>query len=180
MSEISKEYIFRKYYKQFCHYAWQITKDAILAEDIVQDAFVSYFDQEEKIYDQETAIKNFLYTAIRFTALKKIRKEQTVERYWLKNKFEEASDTQIEVDIIRSEVITHIFETMKYMPNSCKEIFRLGYLEGFTNLEIAEMENISVNTVKTQKQRALKILKTKLNPEFFMLFLLLFQDVDFF
>lgn len=169
--EISKEYIFKKYYKQFCHYAWKLTGDTAVSEDIVQDSFIAYFDKGLSVYEDEVAIKNFIYTAIRFASLKKLRKEKSQERYWMYTKFEEADEQTIEREIIRTEVITQIATIMEEMPEACRQVFRLGYLEGFSNMEISDLENISINTVKTQKQRALKILKMRLNPEFFLLFI---------
>jgi RNA polymerase sigma-70 factor (ECF subfamily) len=49
----------------------------------------------------------------------------------------------------------------------------MGYLEGMKNHEIAKELGISVNTVKTQKQRALQLLRLKLKPEFFIFLLIL-------
>jgi len=71
-------------------------------------------------------------------------------------------------------VINEVYRIIAEMPVACQKIFKMGYLEGLSNLEITEKLQISVNTVKTQKQRGMKILLDKLHPEFlpFIIFLL--------
>ena len=44
-------------------------------------------------------------------------------------------------------------------------------MEGKKNLEIADELDMSVNTVKKQKQKALQLLRMKLEPEIFVLIL---------
>jgi RNA polymerase sigma factor (sigma-70 family) len=84
---------------------------------------------------------------------------------------DEIEEPKILQAIIRSEVLNEINLAIQKLPSSCQQIFRMGYLEGLTNPEIAETLSISINTVKTQKQRALKSIKTSLNPEIFSIFL---------
>ncbi|MNO05198.1 RNA polymerase sigma factor [compost metagenome] len=61
------------------------------------------------------------------------------------------------------------------MPASCQQIFTLGYLEGLSNLEITDRLQISINTVKTQKQRGMKMLLEKLHPEFLPIIIFLLK-----
>lgn len=81
----------------------------------------------------------------------------------------------IELNIIRSEVLEIVYKAIESLPDSCQLIFKKTYLEGFSNMDVAEELNISINTVKTQKQRGMKALKAKLNPDIIALFLLLIK-----
>lgn len=172
---MNTEILFKQYYRPLCHYAWKMVSDMELAKDIVQDVFVTYYRQEENISAEENAVRSFLYSSVRFACFNVARQKNIINRYWERTGFEESMETQIENDIIRSEVISEIMAIIEKMPSSCGLIFRKGYLEGLSNLEIAKELDISVNTVKTQKQRGLKILKAKLNPEFMAIFLLLLK-----
>jgi RNA polymerase sigma-70 factor (ECF subfamily) len=49
----------------------------------------------------------------------------------------------------------------------------MGYFDGKKNQEIAEELDMSINTVKKQKQRALQLLRVKLTPELFTWFVML-------
>jgi RNA polymerase sigma-70 factor (ECF subfamily) len=63
------------------------------------------------------------------------------------------------------------------MPTSCQQVFRLGYLDGLSNLEITRELKISINTVKTQKQRGMKMLLKRLNPEFLPVIIFLLKNI---
>jgi RNA polymerase sigma-70 factor (ECF subfamily) len=52
-------------------------------------------------------------------------------------------------------------------------VLKLAFFESLRNDEIAERLGVSVNTIKTQKARALQLLRLRLDPLSFTLFLLL-------
>ena len=61
--------------------------------------------------------------------------------------------------MIEEEMYKILFEVIDSLPKRCKEIFEL-HLAGRKNEEIANLLNISILTVKTQKSRAMQILRT--------------------
>ncbi|WP_343539725.1 RNA polymerase sigma-70 factor [Sphingobacterium thalpophilum] len=168
-----EEKLFRQYYKSLCHFAWKFVGESSVAEDLVQDAFIAFY-KEGKTLENEAAIKNFLYSSVRFACYNYLRHEKVKQRYWNVIGFTEEDDRALELNIIHSEVIKEIYRIIEEMPFACQQIFRMGYLEGLSNLEITQKLQVSVNTVKTQKQRGMKILLKKLSPEFipFVIFLL--------
>ena len=143
--------------------------DADQVEDIVQDAFMNYWDNRDAVADEETAIKNYLYSTVRNACFNISRHEKVVSRYLNLHQEQLTEESTVLASIIRAEVMDEVYKIVRSMPHGCQEVFRLGYLEGLSNLKIAEQLNISVNTVKTQKKRGLKIVKGKLNPELFAL-----------
>ena len=65
----------------------------------------------------------------------------------------------------RAENIIEIHEALAKLPKQMAEIFRLKYLEGKKIMEIAKINNVSNNTIKTHLQRAKKKLREFLfNP----------------
>ncbi len=171
-----EEALFKKHYKSLCHFAWEMTGDMSIAEDIVSDAFLVYFKQKDRVSDDETAIKNFLYSTVRFSCYNLARQRKIVNRYWEKNGYLDHYDSEIENNIIRSEVLAEILSIVATLPSSCQQVFRKGYLEGLSNAEIAEEMGIRINTVKTQKQRGMEVLIRKLNPEFLALFIFFIKN----
>lgn len=165
----SLENLFKQYYPRLCHFAWQLLGDKELSEDVVQDAFMAYWKNREAILENEVAIKNFLYSSVRNSCLNAFRRSKVMERYHQLHQEEAFEESQVMAKIIRTEVMDEILNVMQTLPEGCKEVFRLGYLEGLSNPQIAKQLEISVNTVKTQKQRGLNVLRAKLNPEFFAL-----------
>ncbi|WP_313185147.1 RNA polymerase sigma-70 factor [Sphingobacterium siyangense] len=169
-----EEKLFRTHYKSLCHFAWKFVGESAIAEDLVQEAFITFFREQQRMDESETFVRNYLYTAVRFSCLKHLRHEKVKEKYWSRVKFIEEDAHSVELSMIHTEVINEVYRIIAEMPVACQKIFKMGYLEGLSNLEITEKLQISVNTVKTQKQRGMKILLDKLHPEFlpFIIFLL--------
>lgn len=142
-----------------------MVKDLAVAEDVVQDAFVSYLKNKDTISPEEQAIKSYLYSSVRNAIYNLHRKSKTVQKFWQRNPFEESIDNDFEHAIIRSEYMAMIFMALEQLPPSCRQIIKMSYLEGMSNHEIAQELDISVNTIKTQKLRGIRALKTFLNPE---------------
>ncbi|MDM1293529.1 RNA polymerase sigma-70 factor [Sphingobacterium sp. N143] len=173
--EQCEERLFRVHYKSLCHFAWKIVGDVSIAEDLVQDAFIAFYKEAGKIHENEIAIKNFLYSAVRFACYNHLRHEKVKQKYWSVVGFTEEDDYALELNVIHSEVIREVYRIIEEMPQACQEVFRMGYLEGLSNLEITKKLQISINTVKTQKQRGMKMLLKKLNPEFLPLIIFLLK-----
>lgn len=163
------ENIFKEHHARLCHFAWQIIRDREATKDIVQDAFLVYWNNKASVPNDPIAIKNFLYKLVKNACLNKIRHDKVVNQYAKLTGNSEREESQIVAKIIRAEVVSEIHKILKTMPDGCQTVFRMGYIEGLTNVEIADKLQISVNTVKTQKQRGLKIIKKNLGSEFFAL-----------
>lgn len=158
--------LFGRYYKPLCYFAWDMVKDTELAEDLVQDAFTAYWNNRFQIADEELAIRSFLYTSIRYAAYKLNRHQKVVQKYFDRTEINEMEEADFDRKIISAEFYAELHKIMSTLPEVCRNIFHLSYLEELSNKEIADKLNISVNTVKTQKQRALKVIRQNFNPEF--------------
>lgn len=167
----SFEELFRHYYPRLCDFAKHFLEHSDDVEDVVQDAFIIFHEQRGRISTHPVAIKNYLYTSVKYACLNKHRHAKVVERYQQNNKIEDYEESFTLDSIIHAEVIGRIHQTIKTLPRGCAEVFKLSYFEELSNLEIAEQLNISVSTVKSQKKRALELLKGKLSPEIFALLL---------
>lgn len=177
MTSTANKELFEQHYKSLCHFAWKLCGDLTEAEDLVQDAFIAYFNHEDHVSTNESAVKNFLYTSVRYAFLNSKRREKVVEKYWLTTPFSEYSQESLELNIIHSEVIAEVHKIMESMPPGCQIVFKMGYFEGLSNQEIAKELNLSINTIKTQKQRALKTIMKKLHPEFLPIVLIWFTII---
>jgi len=166
MSDLaSVEQLFKSYYKKLCHFAWQLLDNKTMVEDIVQDAFISYWDDREFLASNERAVKNYLYSAVKHACYNIARHEKVVAKFWANSTFEDWEDEKILACMLRAEVLDEIQKAVETLPGGCQQIFKMGYMDGLSNLKISELLGISINTVKTQKQRGLKALKGKLRPE---------------
>lgn len=177
MSKVSDiqpfEFFFKAHYRRLCFFAQSLLSGKEAAEDIVQESFMKYMDRQAD-FETELAALSFLYTTIRNASFNYLRHMKVEERYkHLPVPLEE--DPIALRAIITSEVMGEIFRAIETLPEGCRTVFTLGYIEGLKNQEIADHLQLSINTVKTQKARALQLLRLKLDPEDLIVFVLVFE-----
>lgn len=159
--------LYNKYYKSLCYFAWQMVHNEILAEDLAHDAFLSYFQHKKKVANHELAIRSFLYSSVKFAVFNLNRKGKTIARFWDRTGFQELDDIDYEHQIIRAEFMLAVQENLAKLPEGCRRVMILSYMEGLSNDEIAQKLQVSVNTIKTHKKRGLRVLRKNLSPEDF-------------
>lgn len=153
---------FRRYYQILCYFAYHYLKVHDEAEDVVQDVFMRILNGEE-CFDSETHLKHYLYKAVRNSCLNQIKKADIhSEILGPIQKIMKEEENDFFVNVVRAEVYQEIMEAIRELPKECGRIFKLSYIDGFTNDEIAEKLSISVNTVKVQKNKAKIQLRAKL------------------
>jgi RNA polymerase sigma-70 factor (ECF subfamily) len=168
LSMHAAEELFRKYYAGLCHYAFQFTSNSESARDIAQETFVVYLAEQEQISTHPAAIKSFLYTTVRNACLNTLRHEKVVDKFMQQQPAQPVDETGAIHAIIKSEVLAAVHRAIKSLPVECQRIIRMGYIDGLKNQQIADMLDVSINTVKTQKKRGLQLLRLRLPPEMYM------------
>jgi len=168
------EYLFRTYYARLCFFARRTTGDADLAEDIVQEAFLNCWKMGLS-FDQEPVAKSYLYRSVRNACLNHVRHQEVVRRHASTAPADDADAPVIE-EIVRAELLGEVYAAIESLPEGCRTVVRMAYFDKLRNEEIAEILSVSVNTVKTQKMRGLRLLRLRLDPLTIALFLLLQQS----
>ena len=67
-----------------------------------------------------------------------------------------------------AELIQILYERINQLPERMQQVFKLTYLEGYSRTEIAQMLNLSENTVRNTNAAAMKALRLTLSVEQFM------------
>ncbi|WP_109698993.1 RNA polymerase sigma factor [Chitinophaga deserti] len=163
-------FIFKEYYSALCLYASRIVGEPGHAEDIVQDVFEKLW-QKQSPFENLRHLKDFLYKATRNAALnfmKGVQHSQERQARFLNE--QEVLTAAEDLEIIRMEVFRGIYLEIDNLPEQCGKIVRMSYIEGLKNEQIAEILNISLQTVKNQKTRGMKLLRMRLSPVVFALF----------
>jgi len=154
------EQLFKRYYQALCSYATQLLQDHDVAEEIVQDFFVKFWEKRNSI-TIETSLKNYLFRSVKNLSLNRIKHEkikiQHAQHVIAEAEFTDHDDQFLEVDLRKD-----IEESIAALPEKRREIFRLSREEGLKYREIAEKLNLSVKTVETQMGLAIKSLREKL------------------
>lgn len=167
--------LYKKYYRALVSYAAQITGEPGAAEDIVQELFSVIWERRIP-FQSMISFKVYLYNSTHNAAFNFL-KHKNVESDYLQ-KAEEAYQTykpeEEDEGFFDEEVYRKLFKTIDELPARCREVFLL-YMEGKKNEEIATALRISLETVKTQKKRAMSFLRKKMGSTNGLLLLLLFS-----
>lgn len=167
--------VFNTYHDRLLFFCMQIIPDKDKAQDVVQEAFVRYWSAKESVSTELMAVKNYLYSSVRNLALNYIRHEKVVSKYVGQQLKEEQWEQSVVEAIISAEMLSEIHAAIQSLPEKYKTLSWMAFVQGKKNHEIAEELELSINTLKKQKQKAIELLKLKLNPEIFALLALLHQ-----
>lgn len=169
LTETRIKTLFEQYYIALVEFSWHIVKCREAALDIVQDTFVKILEKTDELPFHEKAIKSYLYTAVRNSALNYIRHQKVQHEYHQINPLNEIDDPRILDAMIYAETIQNLYKAIDSLPKSCQEVCRLTWLEGKSNNEAAELCGVTINTIKTQKRRSVELLRHRLAPNFSVL-----------
>lgn len=149
------------YFESLSFFAYGYLKDQHDAEDVVQDAFVQLWEQK-KFSDDNLA--GFLYTCVRNNCLMFLRKQNSKIRYLehQKSNTDEMWEEDESMRMIKAEYYREIFKKVEALPEKMRKVFIMSYVSKMKEKEIAEKLSISVNSIKTHKQRAKQILRKEL------------------
>ncbi len=160
---------FDVYYPELTSFASRYISNLSACEDIVQEIFISFWEKK-KTFSNIIAVKAFFYTSIKNSCLDFIKHSKIEDRYRIQNHMEDEVSESFLEEVIRKEAYSEIYKEINKLPEMGKKVLLLG-LRGNSNEEIAIALNIAVNTVKTHKARAYKVLRKNLNG-LFLLFLI--------
>lgn len=156
--------LFEDYYINLCRFAYTYVKDSDIAEEIVQEIFISLWEKRSAI-NISSSVRAFLYTSVKNRTLNYIRNEKI--RATRENDFaqEQAAKVSHIINFCEREELTQLIDqAIAELPEQCRTIFELSRNEGLTYNEIANQMNLSPKSVENQMGIALKKLRNKLSP----------------
>lgn len=165
------EQLFRAHYKALHAYATTILKDIDIAEEVVQNLFLKFWEKRE-LLSIATSIKAYLYKCVYNDSLNYLKHENVKLKH--QNFTVYTMDTSSEPASAKAELTeleTKLRAALNELPEQCRTIFQLSRFEELKYKEIAEQLGLSIKTVENQMGKALKILRIKL-VDFLILVLL--------
>lgn len=163
------KYLFTKYYDQLVAYIIMYTNNKSQAEDIVQLAFINFWDARLKLKDDESP-RNYLYSIAHNRYVDTVKKSKK-QRKLVDRIKEKALRNQIQEDTEAVEKrVKKMKEVMESLPPKCKEILYMNKVQGFKYKEISEQLGVSVKTVESQMYIAFKKIRKAFKESNFVLF----------
>ena len=181
-NEEAFEIVFLKYYHGLCAYVHGIIRNKDVSEEIVQETFTRIWENRHNI-DISVSFKAYLFKTVHNEGLNYLKKIQ-IRNQFIINEKQSAAYTELHypllenypiANLITRELEEEIRKAINQLPEECRRVFLLCRYKDLSYKEVAANLGISVNTVKTQMQRAIKNLRTALKeylPEIISLVML--------
>ncbi len=157
--------LYDEYYKALVLYAVNFVGRTNVAEDIVQELFVTIWEKQ-LMFLSFTSFRVYLYNSVRNASLDYL-KHQDVEAKYIESLSESYREIDDSGELVEEEVRRLLYKEIDRLSPQMRKIF-LMYMEGKKNEEIARTLNVSTETIKTQRKRALKLLKSRLGSLYFV------------
>ncbi len=165
--------LLKQYYSPLCLFAERLLNNRAASEDIVGESFIKLWNRRND-FESTQNIKAFLYITVRNACLNYLKqaKRDSLNQKQLAYLSGEKEEFILN-EMIRAEVLKEVMNEIENLPEQCRKVLKLAYLEGLQNKEVAKVLNISVHTVKNQKARAIQLMKTRLRDRDILALLLL-------
>jgi RNA polymerase sigma-70 factor (ECF subfamily) len=140
--------LFDEHHLPLFRFAWRLSGSVADAEDIVQDCFLALLKPDCGFDPARTAIRTYLFGAVRNQWLKRVRRpQQQVES-------EPADHRTPESQAQSREVAAAVANAIAALPDSQREVLILAHYEQLSLAEIAEAIQLEIGAVKSRLQRA--------------------------
>ena len=153
--------IYNQYYPELYFLAKRLAGDT--APDVVADVFVQLWTQR-KLFENHRHLLAYLRVMTRNDCYDLLKKQQRDVQHLkeLRHISEQEHEDQYFQEIIEGRLFALIREEIEQLPPHIREVFKLAYIDGLKNGEIAQLLNMKDASVRVRKAEALKILRATL------------------
>ena len=161
------ESLYDRYNRILYSLAYRIVADQQIAEDLLQDAFLSIWKRSSTFSPQSGAARNWLISIVHHRAIDYLRR---VRR---RSVLQEAPLAEIDIDELtafpdvwdeawRSVQSSQIRAALMKIPTEQRLVIELAYFQGWSHTEIAQGTETPLGTVKARMRLGLQHLKRAL------------------
>lgn len=134
--------------------ARRVLRDASLAEDAVQDAFLLIWRGADRFMPERAKASTWIMTIVHRRAVDLVRREQRRRTDQLPEVLT-ATDTPADEAVWLRLERENVQRALKKLPDQQRETLELAYYGGFTQSELAERLGRPIGTIKSQMHTAL-------------------------
>ncbi|MBT1708474.1 RNA polymerase sigma-70 factor [Fulvivirgaceae bacterium PWU5] len=151
--------LFRRFEAKLYTYALKFARQQELAEEILQDVFVSLWEYRAEI-DTSLPLSALLYRMTRNKILNALRQETRLAQQRKTYSFSmEVSRDLTEERVVLNDYHRIMDKAIENLPKQRRSIFKMNHLDGMSYDEIAETLGISRNTVRNQMIKSMKYVR---------------------
>lgn len=161
--------VYDKLYRKLFLFAKSLIGNTEEARDIVTESFIKLWSQKNS-FSNMVHLQVYFYTVIKNSCIDYLRKDKL--RTKLENQLIQSGtihENVIERKYQEAELVQILYERINQLPERMQQVFKLTYLEGYSRAEVAQMLNLSENTIRNTNAAAMKALRLTLGVEQFLI-----------
>lgn len=156
--------LYDRYFRLLFNYTFSKVNDQFTAQEIVQELFVSIWQQRQR--SSVNSGRSYLFSSVKNLIISYYRKEFTRKYHYERWEIQREDSTSLtDQQILTADLQVRYEEGLHLLPPKCKEVFILSR-KGHSNREIACQLDISEKTVEQHITKALRVLKEYLKEHF--------------
>jgi RNA polymerase sigma-70 factor (ECF subfamily) len=165
--------LFFQYQPKLHGFVFRYLKSKTDAEEIVQEVFIQIWENRTSI-NENLSFNSFLFTITKNKIIDYLRKKktETLYRNYVFNYLELINDST-DKELMYKDYNEALADAITQLPKKRRAIFIMSKKFQMSRTEIAQFLDISENTVKNQLQDAMNFIRTMLNKEILLLFLII-------
>ncbi len=154
--------IYRRYRPRLLEIACSRLSCRHLAEDLVQDIFVSLYLKRERL-EISVSLKAYLVQALKYKIANELRARRVRARYRQRVFSADLFKYDLAFRHEAKELVSRVRGILQQLPPRCREAFVLSRDLGKSHKDISACLNISVSTVEKHIVKALKVMRSNLD-----------------
>ena len=147
--------------------AMRVVNDATAAEDVVQEAFVSVWQQARRFDPDRGGVKSWLLTIVHHRAVDAVRRRAARPERGLPDNVESFASSEMRPDEQATQVLEAeaVRAAVLRVPDDQRRTIEMAYFDGLTHVEIAERMSVPLGTVKSRLRIGLEKMRGYLATE---------------
>ncbi|SKA09447.1 RNA polymerase, sigma-24 subunit, RpoE [Chitinophaga eiseniae] len=155
--------VYHRYWKVLYLRARNMLSDGDLAQDIVQEVFISLWHRRQEV--EILHLKAYLFQAVRFQELKALRNLKSDTNFY--ERLAHISKDLLQHEPLAFKELDSVLQrVVAAIPEDQRTIFSMSRDEGLTYREIADRMEISVKTVEKKISQALRTIRKGMDSAF--------------
>lgn len=164
------EYLFHLYFPRLRVFAFRMLDDFFVAEDLVQDVFISFWESRIKVKSVQQ-VKGLLFKMTRNACLNYIKHKKVEQKYADYLNYDSATNNiymlsfleENEMDELKNEMINEVNSIISSLSPSCQQVFRMSKFQQLKNREISEKTGLNIKTVEKHISNAMSKIRERMN-----------------
>lgn len=160
--------VFREFYPRLLFFAQSLIHHQTESEDLAMKALSTLWEHATVQREAVDNLQSWLFAIVRNGCYDFLRHERMKARKAPDLQPEEWWE-EIEARLVAADLVEKIYQQIQHLPERCRQVAVLTYINGLETGEIAQRLAITESTVRSQKARAKELLKTALLRVLFFL-----------